>query len=128
MDNASMTMSVNQSNYPPDTYEIVILGTEDNNPANTVSHSFEMNVVHPCSSSVMQISQVASVDLSTDGDVILLQLEVTDSVSVSRGDTDGEVFCGLKTYRLKTAYEFLELGQDGTIQMSSKDLTLAGSE
>ena len=58
----------------------------------------------------MQISQVESLDLITDGVVVSLLLEVTDSVSLSRGNTNGEAFCGLKTYSLESSYEWLTLG------------------
>ena len=91
---------------PPGTYSITLTSTL---PSETKTHTFSITFVDPCLSTVptSQWSNLSSPAPYQISDPALIDTALmTDTVSTSHGDGDGQSFCGTRTYTLLSPFSW----------------------
>ena len=131
--NGDASDRVTMTEIPPGTYTITMTATIDAGGANyqEMTHSVSITFVDPCLSTVptsQWISLSSPVLYGISDPAIEDYARMTDTVSYSHGNEDGQSFCGPRTYTLQTPFPWANLDSaSGQLQVYSTDLALNGS-
>ena len=92
------TMQSFEAAYPTGDHKITIEGQIVGNPASAISHDFTLRLIDPCSDTVLTVEPIPEQALYIHVTSIEQTITVTDSVSSTHGNLDGQTFCGGRVF------------------------------